>query len=335
MWNKMQILSLSSRPKTLDEMVGQKELVSHIRGHFKERIPQAWMFVGETGCGKTTLARILALTLQCRHQERVGNPCPRCQKNFDKFDIVEVNAGDIRGVNELEGTLDGYNYAPKPGSKNRVYILDEAQMLSGHAQSLMLKYLEDCPRSTYWIICTTDPHKIKSTIHSRCVVYKVPILKYDGVQRLVRRALEKIGSKLDAEKLYDALNENQITSPRRILMAVEKYTAGMEPEAAARISDTELDTHAICRNVIAGDWEKVARYLKDATGEDVAVVRAAVAGYMKAILLGEVEINHRTKLVAKSIEKLVTLGTSEDGLQIAGTVAVLHNLCQMFSHYRG
>lgn len=331
----MQILSLSTRPKTLDEMVGQKELVNHIRGHFKKRIPQAWMLVGGTGVGKTTTARILALTLQCRHQERIGNPCPRCQKNYSRFDIMEINASHIRGVTELEGTLEGYDYAPKPGSKNRVYILDEAQMLSAHAQSLMLKYLEDCPKTTYWIICTTDPQKIKSTIHSRCVVYRVPNLNHNGVERLVRKSLEKVESKLDAEELSDALNENQVTSPRRILMAVEKYAAGMEAEAAARISDSKLDAYTICRSVIKGDWEKVARNLQEANPEDVPLIRASVAGYLKTMLLGETSIGSRSKRIAKSIERLVLLNEVEYGLQLPGTVAILHIICEMFNDYRG
>lgn len=332
----MQILSLSNRPKTLDEMIGQKELAKNIRGHFKQkRVPQAWMFVGETGCGKTSLARILALTLQCRHQERTGNPCSRCQKNYSRFDIMEINASDIRGVDELQTTLNGYNYAPKPGSKNRVYILDECQNLSSHAQSLMLKYLEDCPKTTYWILCTTDPHKIKSTIHSRCAVYRVPSLKHDAVERLVIKSLERIDSKLDAEKLYDELNENQVTSPRRILMSVEKYAAGMPAEEAARISDTKLDAYAICRSVVRGDWEKTASCLQQANAEDVPLIRASVAGYLKTMLLGEAAISRKSKLVAKSIEKLITLNGAEYGLQIAGTIAVLHNLCQLFSDYAG
>jgi DNA polymerase III subunit gamma/tau len=329
-----QVLSLSFRPRVFKDLIGQKTVVHNIRRHQASRPPNAWLFSGETGCGKTTIARILALALQCRHQKLFGNPCPRCHANAGKFDIIEINASDITGIDDLRNTLQGSDFVPSPGSRCRVYVLDEAQRLSKSAQNLLLKYFEDCPHSTRWIVCTTEPDKILRTLRRRCTAYTIPSLDLDGTRELVARALTYIKSDLDPEPLADALMEAKITSAGLILNGVEKYAAGSSPEAAAMVElTTEFNTHELCRCICRGAWDDVAKQMRGATADDARVVRAAVAGYMREILLAEPDVSDRTSVVAKAIKDLASLAHMEESLQLSATVAVLYGLCAQFQRY--
>jgi hypothetical protein len=328
-----QILSLSFRPQSFDELVGQRHMVKLIRARIASgRMPAAFMFVGGSGNGKTTVARILALSLQCQHQQEFGQPCEDCCKHKSKFDIVEINAADASTKDETAQAIAGAYYTPKPPSKYRVYILDECQKLSDGSQQSLLKYFEDSPKSTVWIICTTEPQKIKRTLRRRCFTYSIPELSMKGVSNLVQRAIEFAGAKKPSEPLAEALLEAGVCSPGFVVMAVEKYLDGEEPERAAQVGlDSTLDTLRICRAVVKGDWETVRGSMFAATPEDARAVRGAVGGYLKSILLDS-ESGSRTKVVADGIRELASLTSLEDGLQLAGTVAVLYRLC---SHFNG
>src|ERR1700734_3438929 len=187
-------LTLSMRPRTFSEMIGSKSLLRQIRkiidsGH----VPKSWMFSGETGCGKTTTARIMAVSFQCRHSKDFGSPCSRCYRHRKSFDITTLNVKQ-RKVEDLENAISGASYAPKPGSRRRIYILDEAHMLTDHSQNLLLEQLEDCPRSTNWIICTTKPDAIIATIQSRCTMFAFKKFELEEVKELVKRGLKKCHS---------------------------------------------------------------------------------------------------------------------------------------------
>src|ERR1035437_2796787 len=332
-----QVLSLSFRPKSLDELVGQKHMVRLIRSHMQSgRVPAAWLFSGSSGAGKTTTARILALALQCKHQEIFGALCEKCQELRPQYDIIEINSAEASGVDETEAAIAGAYYNPKPPSRCRVYIFDEAQNLSKASQSALLKYFEDSPKSTVWIICTTEPGKILRTLRRRCLAYAVPDLSIKGVTRLVERSIAfALRDTLDADKpaepLAEALLEAGVCSPGFVVMAVEKYLAGEEPEKAAQIGqDSALDTLNICRAVVKGDWDTVRHAMFAASPEDAIVVRAAMGGYLKAMLLVS-SSGSRARVIADGIRELALLSTREDGLQLSGTVATLYQLCRHFN----
>src|SRR5258708_5704667 len=121
----MQQLTLSFRPRTFKELVGQDKLIKRIRGRLKKRTQTDWLFVGETGAGKTTVARIMAVSFQCKHQKEFGNPCKKCYKNKEFFDITEVNASQETGKEEMQKIISNADFFPKHGSKYKVFILDE------------------------------------------------------------------------------------------------------------------------------------------------------------------------------------------------------------------
>lgn len=320
-------ITLSMRPRTFSDMVGAKRLLRQIRKIVESgKVPKAWIFSGETGSGKTTLARIMAASLQCRHQKEFGDPCRRCYKHRSEFDILEIDGAKLTGKEAVEDATSGYLYAPKPGSRRRVYILDEAHMMSASAQNLLLKPFEDCPHTTNWIICTTRPDKILSTLQSRCTILPVPSLELEGVKELVKRGLKLCHSDRSSSELAEKLLENRITSPRLILKAVQKF---VDPESTAEEAAQvalagNIDTYTVCRSVVKGDWEAVARIMALAKDDDNVVIRATVSGYLKAILLGDVT-GDRAKYIVRIILELARVGDN-----MPATCAALYNACKYF-----
>jgi hypothetical protein len=260
-----------------------------------------------------------------------GVPCADCQKQRHDFDIVEINASEHSGVEETEAVITGAFYNPKPPSKARVYIFDEAQGLSTASQRALLKYFEDSPKTTVWIICTTEPQKILPTLRRRCMAYAIPNLGIKGTTNLVQRAIDFVDGKKSAEPLAEALLEADVTSPGLIVMAVEKYLAGEEPEKAAQVAaNSSIDTLRVCRSVVKGDWEDVRQVLFAASPDDARAVRASVAGYLKAILLNSAG-GQKAKFAADGIRELSSCSVYEEGLQLSGTIAAMYKLCQWFN----
>src|ERR1700751_3635825 len=196
------------RPRVFEDMVGTERIVKSIRRRMATgRAPKAWMLYGITGSGKTSLARIIAVSLQCKHQKEFGHPCKRCYHSRKYFDIVEINAGKETGKDPIEDATEGVYYAPKPGSRRRVYIIDEAHGLSVNAQRMLLKLTEDCPRTTNWIFCTTRADNILDTLQGRCAIYKIPGLELEGVKILVKKVLDKLHSDRSVSELAEQLME--------------------------------------------------------------------------------------------------------------------------------
>lgn len=329
-----EVLSLSMRPKRFSEMVGQEKLLRKIRGHFASgRIPKAWMFVGEKGCGKTTIARILSVSVQCRHGEP-GEPCVACWKKRRDFNITQIPAAKFNKKEELESMLESSGYVPGLGSRKRVFILDELQAASYAAKELLLEYFEDAPATTMWIANTTRPETIPATLQSRCIKYTVAGLDESSVRVLVKKALSLVRSKLASQSLVDALVEAGVTSPRLILMAVEKYVAGSSPEEAALVEvSTEFDVNAVWQCLRQGDWEKVARHIREAKPEDVRGIRNYLAKVLSNLLLDESDFSKRTQIIASGIRALAT-NYGDDMMALSSLSAILYDLARQFREYK-
>jgi hypothetical protein len=324
------MLPLSFRPRSFKDLIGQEATIKRIHKKASKRLPAAWMFSGASGAGKTTIARILAVSLQCPHQKHFGTPCKHCWKHRSQFDIIEINSAEASGVAETEAVIAGAFYSPKPPSKYRVYIFDEAQKLSTASQNVLLKYFEDSPKSTVWMICTTESDKIIKTLRRRCSKLDIPQLKDEDVSELVRRAIKFVGAKESPKPLIKALLEEGQRSPGFIVSAVEEYLTGEKPEKAARVGeDSKIDTLGICRGVKNGNWAKIRRILQEAEVDDTKVIRASVGKYLRKILVGE-EAGEKADIIAKGILELVKLSTLEDSLQFSGTAATLYKLSQHF-----
>ena len=170
-----QVLARKWRPKTFADLVGQEHVIKALRNALeKGRLHHAYLLTGTRGVGKTTIARILAKSLNCEHPKE-GEPCGQCQSCRDidtgRFvDLLEIDAASNTGIDNIREVLENAQYAPTAG-KYKVYIIDEVHMLSKSAFNAMLKTLEEPPEHVKFILATTDPHKVPVTVLSRCLQF--------------------------------------------------------------------------------------------------------------------------------------------------------------------
>lgn len=163
------------RPKSFKEVIGQDFVVKTLKNAVKlNRVSHAYIFAGPRGVGKTTIARILAKTLNCLNPQDF-EPCNKCENCLEiekgSFpDMYEIDAASNRGIDDIRTIRDNVNYQPIKG-KYKIYIIDEAHMLTKEAFNALLKTLEEPPPKNIFILATTELYKIPETIKSRCQVF--------------------------------------------------------------------------------------------------------------------------------------------------------------------
>ncbi|MDR3091782.1 MAG: DNA polymerase III subunit gamma/tau [Clostridiales bacterium] len=166
------VLYRKLRPKNFSDVLGQEHIVKTLINQLKSnRLAHAYLFCGTRGCGKTSAAKLLSRAVNCENP-REGEPCNACPVCLEilrdaSLNVSEINAADYTGVDSVRGIIEESAYPPSSGNF-RVYIIDEAHMLSASAFNALLKTLEEPPGYVIFILATTDPQKIPATIHSRC-----------------------------------------------------------------------------------------------------------------------------------------------------------------------
>lgn len=327
----MQQSSKALRPRTFAQVVGQANVLSRLtKLHARDRFPSGLLFHGPSGVGKTTVARIVANSLQCSHRE-FGKPCRACRRKYKLFPIYELNASKETGKDAVEQFVSGSQYDPFDETHTKVYILDEAHKFSDSAQNLLLKYFEADDSDVIWIICTTKPDAIIETLRQRCRSFKFTGLGLSEVKTLVSRLLTKNDSELGPEPLVDELYENKITSGRLIANAVDNYISGLSPEDAVSVDiEVNVESKPLCRAVVKGDWAVAASILNKSNKSEVRLLKASVTNYLMSILLGDSDISDRTTAVAKALGILSSLHAFDTSGQWAGFAAAMYNLCKIF-----
>lgn len=189
-----QVLARKWRPKTFREMVGQEHVLKALINALDHgRLHHAYLFTGTRGVGKTTIARILAKSLNCEtgiSSEPCGQ-CSACQEiNEGRFvDLIEVDAASRTKVEDTRELLENVQYAPTRG-RYKVYLIDEVHMLSGHSFNALLKTLEEPPEHVKFLLATTDPQKLPITILSRCLQFSLKAMTPERIVGHLKKVLE-------------------------------------------------------------------------------------------------------------------------------------------------
>ena len=199
-----QALYRAFRPETFSELIGQDHIVRILKNQIASgTVGHAYLFCGTRGTGKTTTARLLAKALNCTAEgERPCGECENCRAiaagNF--IDVVELDAASNNSVDDIRTLREEVNFPPAVGRK-KVYIIDEVHMLSTQAFNAFLKTLEEPPRDTVFILCTTDPNKLPATIQSRCIRLDFRRVPENVIRDRFRTICKKLGIEADEDAL--------------------------------------------------------------------------------------------------------------------------------------
>jgi DNA polymerase-3 subunit gamma/tau len=221
------------RPQRFEDLVGQAPIRSTLLQALKQdRLVHAYLFSGPRGTGKTSTARLIAKAILCEQRLTSGEPCNECEvcqliSRGELVDLVEIDAASNRGIDEIRDLREKIRYAPTR-ARSKVYIIDEVHMLTKEAFNALLKSLEEPPTHVYFILATTEIHKVPETILSRCQRYDFKrISDADIVEHLLsiaqkegrevdRAAVELLaksadGGMRDAISLFEQLSNERLT----------------------------------------------------------------------------------------------------------------------------
>jgi len=235
-----QVLARKWRPRTFDELVGQEHVVrALVNGLDSDRLHHAFLFTGTRGVGKTTIARILAKSLNC--EQGVGShPCGKCSACIEvdegRFvDLIEVDAASRTKVDDTRELLDNVQFAPTRG-RYKVYLIDEVHMLSGHSFNALLKTLEEPPPHVKFLLATTDPQRLPVTVLSRCLQFNLKHLSADQIEAQLQKIIAS--EELNAEPASLTLMARSAAGSMRdalsLLDQAIAYTAGKLDENSVR-----------------------------------------------------------------------------------------------------
>lgn len=237
------------RPQTFDDVVGQKNITATLANEVENgSVTHAYLFTGSRGTGKTTCAKILAKAVNCLNPQQ-GNPCNACDIciGIDSgaiMDVVELDAASNNGVESIRDMVDEAVFTPVK-AKYRVYIMDEAHMLTTGASNAFLKTLEEPPKHVIFILATTDPEKLLQTIRSRCQRFDFRRIGPQDIAERLQYIARQEGFTLDedAAALIARIADGALRDAVSLLdlcAVTDKHITAAVVSAAAGLADKEF-----------------------------------------------------------------------------------------------
>src|SRR5213082_645659 len=192
-----QVLARKYRPQKFSEVIGQEHVTRTLKNAIEQgRTAHGYIFSGHRGIGKTTVARILAMALNCRSAEKpVPEPCGICEscteiRAGNSVDVIEIDAATNRGIDEIRELREATRYRPAR-DRFKIYILDEAHQITDAAFNALLKTLEEPPPHIIFMMATTQAEDIPQTIRSRCQHFSFHAVRFDDILLQLRMIAEK------------------------------------------------------------------------------------------------------------------------------------------------
>ena len=317
----------AERPEVFEEVIGQKHIVRILQNQIRTgTVSQAYLFAGTHGTGKTSTARILAKAVNCMEGEpgdpEISLPCGKCANceaiREGRFvDVIELDAASNNGVDDLRAIIEMVKYPPAVG-RYKVYIIDEVHMLSTAAENAFLKTLEEPPEHAIFILATTDPQKVRSTIRSRCMQLNFRRVTEEELIEGMKKICVKRGI-VATDDALSTIASRADGSVRDALSILEQCTAAGDKELSraavleytgAAGADFFL---ALTGAVIAGDAGKALVYIDEIIrrGKDPRQIMKDWLKHMRDLMIVKY-VGKAERIVGSSGENISRLRAQAD-----------------------
>ncbi len=320
-----QVIARKYRPQVFEDVVGQGLITDTLKNAIlSERVAHGYIFSGARGVGKTTTARVLAKALNCVQGPTVKpcGVCPSCQEIAagNSIDVMEIDAASNRGIDEIRELRETVRYLPAR-DRYKIFIIDEAHMLTTEAFNALLKTLEEPPPRSLFILATTEAHKLPSTIQSRCQHFSFRLLDYEEIFARLKAVCEQEQIKAD-EGALSAVTQAAEGSMRDGLSLLDQVIASC---------GNELEEKHVRQVLGVVPAQLLGDVLEAVSGRDARRVlelvgQLATEGYELGHFCAELTRTVRNLMVAKSC------GADSSLMQVASAERVrLAQLSQLFS----
>lgn len=299
------------RPRRFQEVIGNEQIINAMKNILAEGETRnkVYMYMGSPGSCKTTMARIMAMALNCEKGD--ADPCLECEScksamGGHAMHITELNLSLLNKKEDADDIVGSMHIRPLTG-RNKVYIFDEAQLLTTASQNTLLKNVEEPPPNTYIFICTTDPKKIIDALRSRCQKYEFKYPSKAEISELLQSVMKQEKWSMSDEDKKIFFEYCQGMSFREILKCIDQAVKG-GVSTIVNLTFEKAEYKEVCQYLLKGDFRaicEVLKILKDNNQFEPEALRHVILGWLKSCLIRE-GFSEKGNKIAESMGEFLT-----------------------------
>ena len=322
------------RPRKFSEVIGNESIKKNLIKWMQQGKQRSTnlLFVGQSGCGKTTISKILAMGLNCQKGDTV-EPCLECDSCKQALAERALNIHDINigstGTKEDIDRLVQQMYQTSLTGRNNIWIMDESQMLTSSSQNLLLKPLENPPANTYMIFCTTESNKLIKTLQNRCEKYEFKLPSKKDISELLSGVCSQQMANLTSQQKQIFFDYVQGMSYREILNNFNQFVNGGIDSLSQISGEKKIDYWKLCQMVQKGDFNGFIQQINSNQNIDCEGFRRM----MRTYLTKKLQMNGLTKKSVQYLQafKIFDVGYFVDPNPLPSLKFMVFQACVIFS----